>query len=253
MGVATGSVDARARTSDTASTPPPTPRPVARRCAAADVAIRVERSHVYTSTITCGGSIVPAASSHLGRRSVVTLAAIGALLAVPAPASAESDKSRFFEETAEAFWAVPHDCPDGSTVTATLLVRTTRDFEYPDTDDVDPTARVQYLAVCPDGSSFTWGGIVPATITSGENLKHVTASGSGTVRDIFSETHTVSFEVSWTAVGPIETTVNGPGSSRKQREAIASGVVTFDGAVLVDGQALHPTRPEPFIRTDLEK
>jgi hypothetical protein len=29
--------------------------------------------------------------------------------------------------------------------------------------------------------------------------------------------------------------------------------VTFDGAVLVDGAAIHPTRPEPFIRVDIEK
>jgi hypothetical protein len=185
----------------------------------------------------------------------VALATVAALVAVGAPASADSDKFRFFEETAEAFWAVPHECADGSTVTATLLVRTTRDFEYPDREDPEPTALVQYQAVCPDGSSVAWRGIVPATITSTENLKSVTASGSGTVRDIFSSdvTHEVSFDVTWTAVGPVETTVNGPGSTRKQREAVASGVVTVDGLVLVDGQALHPTRPEPFIRVDIEK
>jgi hypothetical protein len=28
--------------------------------------------------------------------------------------------------------------------------------------------------------------------------------------------------------------------------------VTFDGEVLVDGQANHPTRPAPFIRVDTE-
>jgi hypothetical protein len=183
----------------------------------------------------------------------VVVATAVALVAVPSPASASSDKFRFFEETAEAFWAVPHECPDGSPVTATLLVRTTRDFEYPDREDREPTARVQYQAVCPDGSSFTWGGVVPATITSSDNLKSVMASGSGIVRDIFGVSHDVSFDVTWTAVGPLETSVNGPGSSRKQREAVASGIVTFDGAVLVDGQALHPTRPEPFIRVDIEK
>src|SRR5215204_4416425 len=161
-------------------------------------------------------------SSLRSRVAAVAVATVAALVAAGAPASADSDKFRFFEETAEAFWAVPHVCPDGSTVTATLLVRTTRDFEYPDTDDVDPTARVQYLAVCPDGSSFSWVGIVPATITSTENLKSVSASGSGTVRDIFGVSHDVSFDVTWTAVGSLESTVNGPGSSRKQREAVAS-------------------------------
>jgi hypothetical protein len=187
-------------------------------------------------------------------RLAVALGALSGALTVPATMSAASDKFRFFEETAEAFWGVPHLCADGSTVTATLLVRTTRDFEYPDQEDADPTARVQYQAVCPDGTSFGWGGIVPAAIASTDNLKHVTASGSGIVRESFSPaTHAVTFDVEWTAIGPLETTVNGPGSSRKEREAVAVGVVSFDGFDLVNGQALHPTRPEPFIRTDLEK
>jgi hypothetical protein len=33
----------------------------------------------------------------------------------------------------------------------------------------------------------------------------------------------------------------------------STGTVTFDGDVLVDGDANHPTRPAPFIRTDTEK
>jgi hypothetical protein len=116
---------------------------------------------------------------------------------------------------------VPHECPDGAVVTATLLVRTTRDFEYRDRDDPAPTARVQYQAVCSDGSSFMWVGVVPAEIASTDNLKLVVASGAGTVRDIFGASHEVSFDVTWTAVGSLETTINGPGSSRKQREAVA--------------------------------
>jgi hypothetical protein len=182
---------------------------------------------------------------------VVLLGALTAILALPAHASAE--RSLFFEETAGAFWSVPHECADGSVVNATLLVQTTRDFESPDTEDADPTARVQYQAVCPDGTSFSWIGFVPATITSSENLKSVTASGSGTVRDNLGGTHVVSFDVTWTAVGPLMTTVNGPGSKRQQREATATGQVVFDGEVLVDGPANHPTRPAPFIRVDTEK
>jgi hypothetical protein len=176
---------------------------------------------------------------------------LAAFLAVPTSASAQ--RSLFFEETASAFWAVPFECADGSVVEGTLLVLTTRDFESPDTEDADPTARVQFLAVCPDGTSFSWGGIVPATITSANNLKRVTASGSGIARDNLGGTHQVSFDVTWTAVGPLVTTVNGPGSKRLQREAIATGQVTFDGEVLVDGAADHPTRPAPFIRVDTEK
>jgi hypothetical protein len=182
---------------------------------------------------------------------VVALAALPALLAFSTSASAE--RSLFFEETASAFWAVPHECADGSIVQGTLLVLSTRDFESPDTEDADPTVRVQFQAVCPDGTSFSWGGIIPATITSTENLKSVSAFGSGTVRDDLGGTHQVSFDVTWTGVGPLTTTLNGLGSKRQQRQATATGQVTFDGQVLVNGEANHPTRPAPFIRVDTEK
>ena len=187
------------------------------------------------------------------RRGVVSaVATLTALLVAPSTPTA-AQRSLFFEETAEAFWAVPHECADGSTVVATLLVRSTRDFESPDTEDTDPTARVQFLAVCPDGTSFSWAAPgAPATITSTENLKQVTASGAGVARDNLGGTHEVSFDVTWTGVGPVETTVNTAGSKRKQREATATGQVIFDGAVLVDGAADHPTRPAPFIRVDTE-
>jgi hypothetical protein len=71
----------------------------------------------------------------------------------------------------------------------------------------------------------------------------------------------VTFDVTWTGVGPVATdvrTTSNQGfsvntSTRKQRAATATGTVTFDGAVLVDGPANHPTRPAPFIRTDEER
>ena len=186
------------------------------------------------------------------RRVGAALAVTTAVLAFSTSASAT--RSLFFEETASAFWAVPHECADGSTVQGTLLVLSTRDFESPDTEDQDPTARVQFLAVCPDGTSFSWAApTAPATITSTPDLKSVTAAGSGTARDNLGGTHQVSFDVAWTGVGPLETTVNVAGSKRKQREATATGQVTFDGEVLVDGPANHPTRPAPFIRVDTEK
>jgi len=176
-------------------------------------------------------------------------------------ASAGAERSYFFEETAQAFWAVPHTCADGSIVQATLLVRSTRDFEAPATEDADPTVRVQYQAVCPDGTSYGWAGIIPATITSADDLTSVTATGSGTVRDIFGVIHQVTFDVTWTASGALATdvrTTSNQGfsvntSTRKERAATATGVVTFDGVVLVDGEANHPTRPAPFIRTDEER
>jgi hypothetical protein len=152
------------------------------------------------------------------------------------------------EETVEAFWEVPHACADGSTVEATLLVRSTRDFDAPDTEDPEPTARVQFLAVCPDGTSFSWAApTAPATIASTKNLKSVTAAGTGIARDNLGGIHEISFDVAWTGGGPLETTINAPGSMRKQRDATATGQVTFDG------EANHPTRPAPFIRTDTEK
>jgi hypothetical protein len=188
-----------------------------------------------------------------GRRRwlVVPLAALALVLATPSPATA---RPSFFEETAEAFWAVPHTCDDGSTVQGTLLVRSTRDFEAPDREDLDPTVRVQFLAVCPDGSSFSWAApSAPATITSKKNLKRVTVAGTGIARDALGGTHEVSFVVEWRGFGRVETTVNAPGSKRKQRAATATGRVTFDGVVLVDGEATHPTRPAPFIRVDTER
>ena len=182
---------------------------------------------------------------------VVSLGVLTTFLAMTTSASAQ--RSLFFEETASAFWAVPFACADGTVVQGTLLVLATRDFESPDTQDAKPTARVQFQAVCPDGTSFDWIGFVPATITSTQNLKTLTAAGSGIVRDTLGEEHQVSFDVTWTAVGPLVTTVNGPGSKRRQREAIATGQVTFDGEVVVDGRADHPTRSAPFIRVDTER
>ena len=192
------------------------------------------------------------ASSSRVRVLAVVVGAMTSALAFSAPASAV--KELFFEEQASAFWALPHECADGSTVQGTLLVLSTRDFEAPDTEDADPTARVQFLAVCPDGTSFSWAApTAAATITSTPNLKSVHAVGSGIARDNLGNAHPVTFDVTWTGFGPIETTVNGPGSKRKERAATATGQVTFDGAVLVNGEANHPTRPAPFIRVDTEK
>jgi hypothetical protein len=188
------------------------------------------------------------------RRWAVAPAALVSAVALSTSAAAAAERSLFFEETAGAFWAVAHECADGSIVQATLLVQSTRDFESPDTEDPDPTVRVQYQAVCPDGTSFSWGApTTPATIISEGNLASVTVTGAGIARDNLGGTHQVSVHVTWTAVGPVDTTVNTPGSKRKERPATATGQVIFDGVVLVDGEANHPTRPDPFIRVDTEK
>ena len=96
----------------------------------------------------------------------------------------------------------------------------------------------------PDGTSLSWGPpFAPATLMRTENLKSVTAAGSGTAKDNLGVTHQVAFDVEWTGIGPLEPTVNGPGSKRVQREATAAGQVTFNGNVLVNGEANHPTQP----------
>jgi hypothetical protein len=48
------------------------------------------------------------------------------------------------------------------------------------------------------------------------------------------------------------TTVNGPGSKRKERSATATATILFDGNTLVDGAA-NFLFPAPFIRVDIEK
>lgn len=187
----------------------------------------------------------------MSRRYLLALA-IPAALALPAVAPAHTSEY-FFEETAEANWAVPHSCEDGSTVTARLLVRSTRDFEAPETEDDNPTARAQYLAVCPEGS-FNWVGTGSVSIESTNNLKSVDVDGTIRVRDISGVFHQVSMDVNWTGDGPMETSSNPTqrflvGTNiRKQRAATATGTVTFDGATVVAGAANH--RITPFIRTD---
>ena len=202
---------------------------------------------MFQATSARRWAVVPATA-------VLAFAAIWASAPAQAKPTPPPPPSLFFEETASAFWEVPFTCADGSTVQATLLVQSTRDYESPDTEDQEPTVRVQYLAVCDNGTSFTWGnGALPATITSKPGLKSVRASGSGIARDIFGVSHTVSVDVTWTGTGKVEVENNGPGSKREQRTATAVGQVIFDGVAIVNGPSNHSTRPAPFIRVDTER
>ncbi len=96
------------------------------------------------------------------RMTVLTLVATLGGVTLTASTATAAEKLRFLEETASAFWVVPHECADGSFVDATLLVQSTRDFESPEKEDAEQTARVQYQAVCPDGTSFSWIAFAPA-------------------------------------------------------------------------------------------
>ena len=72
------------------------------------------------------------------------------------------------------------------------------------------------------------------------------------VRDDRGGLHTVSVDASWTGTGPVTTTVNLPGSKRKERAATATATIVFDGNTLVNGVANFPFHA-PFIRVDVEK
>jgi hypothetical protein len=96
---------------------------------------------------------------------------------------------------------------------------------------------------CPDGT-FSWGFVRAAPTQFDPDLKNV--------RDNRGGLHTVSVDASWTGTGPIITTVNGPGSMRKERSATATATIVFDGNTLVNGAANFPF-PAPFIRVDTEK
>ena len=107
------------------------------------------------------------------------------------------------------------------------------------------------MGPCPDGI-FSWGFVQAAPTQFGTDLKKVSVSGTfANVRDNRGGLHTVSVDARWTATGPITTSVNGPGSKRKERPASATATIVFDGNTLVDGAPNFPF-PAPFIRVDTE-
>jgi hypothetical protein len=181
---------------------------------------------------------------------VAFLLAALALLVVPAVASAAKG---FTEQIASARWSTPFQCPNGSTAAdGRLIVETDNFIEAGTTRDPNPPLRVGFVGQCPDGT-FSWGFVRAAPTQFDPNLKNVTVSGTFTnVRDNRGRLHTVSVDASWTGTGPIKTTVNGPGSKRKERSATATATIVFDGDTLVNGAANFPF-PAPFIRVDTEK
>jgi hypothetical protein len=183
-------------------------------------------------------------------RYVVSLLATLAVLAVPTVASAAKGVT---EEVASARWLISFQCPDGTTAAdGRLIVETDNFIDAGTTRDPNPPLRVGFVGQCPDGT-FSWGFVQPAPTQFDPDLKNVNVSGTfANVRDNRGALHTVSVDASWTATGPIITTVNGPGSKRKQRSATATATIVFDGNTLVDGAANFPF-PAPFIRVDIEK
>jgi hypothetical protein len=184
------------------------------------------------------------------RTYVVSVLAALVLLVVPAVASAAKG---FTEEVASARWLISFQCPAGSTAQdGRLIVETDNFIEAGTTRDPNPPLRVGFTGQCPDGT-FSWGFTLPAATRFDADLENVSVSGTfANVRDNRGGLHTVRVDASWTATGPIATTVNGPGSKRKQRPATATATILFDGNTLVDGAANFPF-PAPFIRVDTEK
>jgi hypothetical protein len=131
-------------------------------------------------------------------------------------------------------------------------VETDNFIEAGTTPDPNPPLRVGFVGQCPDGT-FSWGFVQPAPTLFKPNLKRVCVSGTfANVRDNRGGLHTVTVDARWIGTGPIVTTVNGPGSKRKERSATATATIVFDGNTLVDGVANFPF-PEPFIRIDIEQ
>ena len=108
------------------------------------------------------------------------------------------------------------------------------------------------MGLCPDGT-FSWGFVRAAPTQFDPDLKKVSVSGTfANVQDNRGGLHTVSVDASWNGTGAIMTTVNGPGSKRRERPATATATIVFDGNTLVNGPANFPF-PAPFIRIDTEK
>jgi hypothetical protein len=183
-------------------------------------------------------------------RYVVSLLATLVVLVVPAVASAAKG---FTEEVASARWSIPFQCPGGTTATdGRLIVETDNFIEAGTTRDPNPPLRVGFVGQCPDGT-FSWGFVQPAPTQFDPDLKNVSVSGTfANVRDNRGGLHTVSVDARWTGTGALLTSINGPGSKRKERSATAAATIIFDGNTLVEGDANFPF-PAPFIRVDIEK
>ena len=180
------------------------------------------------------------------------LSALAALALLGVPGLAWS-ATGFTEQVASARWLIPFQCPDGTRAPdGRLIVETDNFIEAGTTPDPNPPLRVGFVGLCPDGT-YSWGFTRAASTQFDRNLKSVSVSGTFTgVPDNRGATHTMSVDARWTATGPIATTVNGPGSKRKQRPATATATIVFDGNTLVDGAANFPF-PAPFIREDTER
>ena len=178
---------------------------------------------------------------------VASLLVALALLGLAAVASAASG---FTERVASARWSTPFLCPDGSTAPdGRLIVETDNFIEAGTTPDPNPPLRVGFTGQCPDG---TYSGASPgrrhtrfdSDLREGPCQRHVHRRAGQPGRDAHG-----SVDARGKGTGPATTTVNAPGSWRRERSATATARIVFDGSALVDGPANFPF-PAPFIRID---
>jgi hypothetical protein len=163
-----------------------------------------------------------------------------ALTMIIAPASAFAAAEQFyrFEEEATANWTVTEACGDGTTATTLVSVIGGLEFESPDLNDVNEFVTIRIRGFGCDGTFINEFGTGSADYTGSPSLKEAHVTGTVTL----SSGAVAVINVSWTATGNLETTINTtqfPGFAGiftgSERDAVATGSVVVDGANLVSG------------------
>lgn len=143
---------------------------------------------------------------------------------------------------AEAHWLVPYPSSGGSVQDGWLAVRLHRqhDTTYP---IVDSFAVTFWAPGSPPVRLWTRGSatwpFTPGSLDFGPDLEGATLAGSG-------GTPEVTFNVEFTGTEWLEISED-YWNIYKKRAATAVAQVSYDGDVLVDGPANHPSKPAPFI------
>lgn len=174
---------------------------------------------------------------------LVAPAAVLSVLAVPAPAHAESEEFHRFEVNARAIYRnITQPCADGTT--ASLSFRAVGGHEEESENGVT-TVDEDFLTVFVSG--WDCGGVFVSDTGTTNAVDFVwspslqSASVAGTVTTRRSG-HVITADLSWEATGPMETDTNTntyPGSVNhfvgQERDAVATGTVVFNGRQFVDG------------------
>jgi hypothetical protein len=164
-----------------------------------------------------------------------------ALTMIIAPSAfAAAEQFYRFEEEATANWTVTEACDDGTSVTTLVSVIGGLEFESPDLNDVNEFVTIRIRGFGCDGTFTNEFGTGSADYTGSPSLKEAHVTGTVTL----SSGAVAVINVSWTATGKLETTINTaqfPGFAGiftgSERDAVATGSVVVDGVNLVSGQS----------------